>query len=220
MKDSADIVKFFAKHRTKTFLKNELIAQPSSLLDTVLMVKSGLVKTYDIDDRGNERTVSVHSRFHILPMSWLLEVQPDATSYFYQAFTDVTCWVVSLEDVRDFLSTEQAACLGLLDIMAKANINYAARIQKLEYSGIRERVEYILYYLALCVGIIDERNVAKIDSGITMQDIASLTGLARESVSLELSKHKVSKIFWKTGQNSFIDMNKIDAQLMPHIYAI
>jgi CRP-like cAMP-binding protein len=181
------------------------------------MIDSGMVKIYDIDDDGDERTITMFARNHIFPIIWLLKARPDYHLYFYEAFTDVLFYVLPVERAQVFVSEQPDILAGLLDNVTKGYINYIGRVQNLEKSQIRERLEFVLYWLAMRLGAQERDLVVRIDAPITQQDLARLAGVSRESMSHAVTAVK-PKLFWRVGTCTYIDLSKLDTAAMPKVY--
>jgi CRP-like cAMP-binding protein len=205
---------FKSQNVTRVFEKGEVIISQGDSPEQLYMVKSGMVKVYDIDVSGCERTITIFSEEHVFPIIWLLNELPDSHLFFYEAYTDVACYSSSIIGARRYMSLHPEILHEANDRLAKAYINMAGRIQNLEKSRMQERLEFVLYFLAVNLGNF-RGSVATIDTIITQEDIARLAGVTRESISLELNRSDRQRLIWKENQNTLIDVERLHIDEMP-----
>ncbi len=141
-----ELINFFRRQNfLRRFEKGYMICSQEEQFDYVYMIQSGMVKMYDIDRNGDERTIAIFAGRSIFPLVWLLRDSPPDHLYYYEAYADVTCFIARQEEVRYFTRANPQVLLGVSDALAKAYINLAARITNLERSHVRERLEFVLY---------------------------------------------------------------------------
>jgi CRP-like cAMP-binding protein len=199
---------FFTSKNTVNYSRGELICVQDDPFRRVLMVSSGIVKSYDIDDTGTERSLSIFAANCIFPLFWLMRPPPEKNLYYYEAFTDVTCYFMPREEASAFIEDHPEILGGVVDALAKAYNHYAERIRSLERSRIHERLEYVLMMLATSLGTF-KGDIANIDASITQEDISKLAGVTRESVSLAMNETGFKRMFWKNGRKTYIDVGKL-----------
>jgi len=202
-----ELTNFFRRQNfLRRFEKGHLICSQEEQFDYVFMIHSGMVKMYDIDRNGDERTIAIFAGRSIFPLVWLLRDAPKEHLYYYEAYSDAICYVARQEEVRFFTRAHPHVLLGVADALAKAYINLAARVTNLERSHVRERMEFVLYMLATRLGTF-EGTVAEISAIVTQEDISRMAGVTRESVSLEMNHAKERELMWKHGHSTFIDIS-------------
>ena len=115
---------FNAKNRFREYPKGSIIILQGASLDEVYRIVSGVVKVYDIDSKGAQRTVAIYSAGHIMPASWLLKDAPKTGAlFFYEAISNVRCQSVLRDEIRTFLDSHPGINSDLLDIVTKAYLN-------------------------------------------------------------------------------------------------
>jgi CRP-like cAMP-binding protein len=140
--------------------------------------------------------------------------------YFYQAVTDVELYIADVEIVRDLVRNNALLSWRFVDILSKSYINAVSRLQNLQKTKVEEKVDFIIYYLAIILGKEVGENKFEIDSIFTHQEIADLAGLTRESVSRQLHKTKYKNIIRKENNKIYIDLNTLNRESMPVIFSI
>lgn len=214
------LVQFFqAQNFVRRYAKGTLICAQGEPFDYVFMINSGMVKIYDLDEHGSERTISIVASQNVFPLTWLLEEPPPAHVYYYEAFADTSCYIAGKDELHTFVNAHPDVLRGALDALAKAYMNLAARIRNLERSHVHERLEFVLYMLATGLGTFNgDDDVAGIDTIITQEDISRLAGVTRESISLEINSAQSRRLLWKDGRRTYIDVSKMDSSELPIFY--
>lgn|GEM_PF-3436512 len=219
MTDKTTLSEFFkSQGKPRHFAKGQLILATNERLNEVLEIRSGLVKVYDVDPYGNERTVTIFGKGHFFPLVWLLK-QHEEVIFFYQAISDVDVQSVSYESVVEFISDRNDILLDLVDKLTKAFINQDGRIYNLQHSNVREKLEFVLYHLGVRVGRV-ENNVAIIPGIITRAEIANLAGCSRESISRELNNITAAGLMWKKDGKTYVDFSKMKSKYFHKVYKV
>jgi CRP-like cAMP-binding protein len=212
---------FRATNRLQTFPKGSIIIHQGGNLEYTYYILEGMVKISDIDSRGESRTMSVFANHHVFPISWLLTEQPEeGATYDYEALSDLKCLVLPRPRLREYLKSNPSICCRLIDILVRSYINAGARITNLQKTNVAERIEFVLYYLAVLLGNKTEEGFIEINTSLTHQEISDLAGISRETVSRQLTKKKYNDIFWKKGSKSYVDLQKLEVDKMPKVYPL
>lgn len=222
MNQPDSIQKFFeSNNRKRKFPKNSIVIMHGGSLDEVFFINEGIIRVFNYDNRGEQRTITFVSKNHIFPFAWLqFELPKSGALFYYQALTDVVCYAASMESLRNFVHGNSEITWRLLDILSKSYYNAAARIERLQKSNVAEKVDFILYYLAMSFGSSQKEDAYVIDALITRKEIADLAGLTRETVSNQMKKPKYKDIFLKKGKTTLINVSKLDVHSMPTVYRV
>jgi CRP-like cAMP-binding protein len=156
----------------RTFNKGEIIIFQGEAPRAAYVVKSGVVKAYNLSVNGDEKPVSFYSDQEIFPASWVYGKMPSAV-YYYEAFTaDVSVYLVNREDYIAFMKSQPELMFAELERLITNHLGQTMRLNALQHSRASDKLIYTLHYLALS------------------QDFANLTGLTRETAATELNKLK------------------------------
>lgn len=210
----ADYIK--SSRVTREYHKGEIIIHQGESFDNVYFLSQGFVKIYDIDERGEEHSISVFGPGSIFPVTFLLNDLPPNYFFFYEAMSPAACYVAGAEVVHSFLYGNPQISLELLDYVTRAYINLANRIQKLEKARVSERLDFILFHLAQSLGG-EQTDIVRLDVPISQEELASLVGVTRESLSLEVNQRNDHRPYWKDNQYTYIDMRNLKADTMPGV---
>lgn len=66
------------------------------------IIKSGVVRVYDITSDGEERTISFDVKNEVFPIGWAFQ-EIDRAQYFYEALTDVETYNFKREEFLRYL---------------------------------------------------------------------------------------------------------------------
>ncbi len=202
--------RLFIEHSTiQQFHKKDIILSQCDAMNKVYMVREGVVRNYDINDVGQENTVSFLARYNIFPLSWLQSKGINKTMFYYEAFVDTTCYVADRAEILRLIHANTDILVFLTETVNKAYINHTGRILNLMHTRLHERVEYALYYLAIRLGN-KNGSIYTIPYTFSHEEIAKLVGASREAVSLEVAKFKKSGLYSKMDHSLQIDISKLD----------
>lgn len=177
-------------HSTRTYKKGEIIIFQGEAPRHAFIVRSGIVKAYNLSVNGDEKPVEffgVHSPF---PGSWIYGKVPSAI-YYYEAFTsEVTVCTMAREDYINFIKSDPELLAEELERYVTSQLGSSMRLNALQHSRASDKLIYTLHYLALSHGKPVGQQLIEITLDLTHQDFANLTGLTRETAATELNKLK------------------------------
>lgn len=172
---------FFARFPKRTFQKNETLIQ---IGDTppAFFIAQGVVAQCDISDLGDKLVVNLYKPGSFVPLMSLLNDLP--TEFFFEASEETVVHVAPRRELIAFLEANPDVMLHTLARMSRGLNGLLRRLSKMMGSDAEGRVLTELE-------IMHERFAA--DGGdleMTEADLASQTGLARETVSRVLKRLK------------------------------
>jgi CRP/FNR family cyclic AMP-dependent transcriptional regulator len=212
---------FESAHTRKVFAKGELVVMQGNTVEEAYLINSGIIRVIDFQENGEQHTLALLTKNHIFPFSWLLTRPSNLNAhYYYQAMTEVDCYIANIAHLKDLVGNNAEIAWALVDIVGKSYFNALSRLQNLQKTNVQEKVDFMIYYLAILLGKNQENNKIEIDSIFTHQEIADLAGLTRESVSRQLKKDKYDKIIYRENGKIFIDVNKLDIDSMPKLFKV
>ncbi|MDB5184420.1 MAG: CarD family transcriptional regulator [Candidatus Saccharibacteria bacterium] len=181
---------FLTDFPTRTFKKGEIIIFQGEAPRSAYIVKSGMVKAYNLSVNGDEKPVEFYSDHSSFPGSWIYGKVPSAI-YYYEAFTDeVVLSVVTREEYVAFIKSTPEILYGELERYITSQLGNSMRLNALQHSRASDKLIYTLHYLALSHGKTISPQIVEITLDLTHQDFANLTGLTRETAATELNKLK------------------------------
>jgi len=180
---------FVRQYPVQSYRKNETVIFQDDQPATLFFIKSGFIKGYDIDSQGAEKLLWIGSPGDFFPIVWALNIT-STVEHFVSAFTDAELYTVKRSTFNEFLSQNPAALQELARKLAVDLNNTYSQLTFREKPRAEEKIVHSLRYLSERFGGTQLHSVKEISLPITHQDIASLTGVSRETVTMELKKLK------------------------------
>jgi CRP-like cAMP-binding protein len=213
-----DYYKFLKKYRTKRFKKGELILVQGEVPECAFVVKSGIVKTYNLTQSGEEKPIGFDTEGDLFPIAWVFS-KAQSTMYYYEAFTDCELHCVPLEDYREFLRGDVDRLMIAYDDFIGKVIGFQMRINALEQSKAHSKVINTIHFLCINYGILQRGEVVKIKLPLTQQDLANFIGLTRETTGIELKKLQRKGVITSKKQFYYVRKDKLN-DLLDEDYAL
>jgi len=180
---AAIVSDFFAVYPEKTFAKGQTVLLPSDTAPPVTYLQIGVVVQYDITSSGDKVVVNIFKPGAFFPMSCAVNSAPNV--FYFEASEACTARQASAEAVRQFLLEQPAVTYDLLQRVYRGTDGLLGRMAKLLGGDAQARLLYELHIHAQRFG---ERTATGVAIHITEESLAQQTGLARETVSRELTK--------------------------------
>lgn len=177
---------------TRRYQKGSTILHQGEVPRGAYFIKSGTVKVFNLTTRGDEQIITFNTKGEIFPTPWLFE-KTSGTIYFYEATESTELCLIDRNELWKFLSRNTEATHQLMQYYATAYSAAMIRINALEQFKADKKVHFTLYYLSQRFGLTEKTKV-KINLKLTQYDLAALTGLTRETVSVEINKLKRAQI--------------------------
>lgn len=181
---------FLSKYTLRTFKKGEIIIFQGEAPRSAYVVKSGVVKAYNLSVNGDEKPVGFYTERDTFPGAWTYDKTPSAV-YYYEAFSDeVQLYAVPRADYVAFIQSSPVMMYAELERYVVDHLAKSMRLNALQHSRAGDKLIYTLHYLALSHGVRKSPQLVEITLSLTHQDFANLTGLTRETAATELNKLK------------------------------
>lgn len=180
------VYKFFSQFKPLTYQKGEVLLRAEDPPQGVFYVKNGYVRLYTLSEDGRELTLNIFKPGSYFSMMWALGDIPN--SYHFEAMTEVKVLRAPKETVNDFIKNNPDV---LFELTSRILIGLNGLLNNIEYITSRnasKRVISSLLILAKRFGEKTKSNGLLINFQLTHQDIANITNLARETVSIEMKK--------------------------------
>jgi CRP-like cAMP-binding protein len=203
---------FLGKYPVKTFEKGQIILCEGEAPKSAYIVKTGIVKMYNLTAQGEEKPISLAMAYDPVPPEWLFG-KFKYVIYYYEAFTACELHVVPAEEYRQFITSNPEALEQAFKYMADRYIGSLMRINALEYSKASEKIIHMLHYLCFRYGRDVKPHLVKILVPLTHQDLANFLGLTRETTGIELKKLEKQGIISYSKQSYIVRTNKLNELL-------
>jgi CRP-like cAMP-binding protein len=176
-------------YQLKNYRRGEIILFQGEAPRVAYILKTGIVKAYNISSSGDEKPIGFFGPNSLFPAAWVYGNVPSAI-YYYEAFTDIALYCVPPEEYKEFLAANPALLLNELKKYISDDVGKTMRLNALQHSRASDKLIYTLHYLALSHSKSIGNDDVELTLLLTHQDFANLTGLTRETTATELNKLK------------------------------
>ena len=204
--------KFLSKYHARRFQKGEIVIVQGEIPDCAYIIKTGVIKTYNLTSQGEEKPLTFDIPGEAFPVGWIfgyLKWSP----YYYEAFTDCELYCIPRDEYIAYLKSNPDVAFENLSYMASRFNNFQMRLNSLEQSKAINKVINTLHYLCLRFGQDIQQDTVKITLPLTQQELANFMGLTRETTGIELKKLQKKGIITYRRQNYIIKTDRLDELL-------
>lgn len=200
---------FLSRYPIRKFKKSEMIIFQGEAPRNAYVIKSGIIKAYNISSSGDEKPIGYYDQGNAFPISWIYQKVPSAI-YYYEAFTDsVEVYTLDRAKYANFIKKSPELLYAELSRLLSDQLGTSMRLNALQHSKASDKLIYTLHYLALTHGDLVNGKY-KITLNLTHQDFANLTGLTRETAATELNKlKKLGYIDYGKNMPYILNLNKL-----------
>lgn len=197
-----------AKYPVRSLKKSWPLLYQGEVPRTAYVVKSGIVKVYDINTSGEEKVITFTDCNGFLPVEWLFSKSP-VSLYYADAFTNCEVYAIPRQNLIDILTTNKDMLSFTLDRYINLYVGATLHISALEQTRAAEKLLRILQWLSLRFGKESKPNIFTIDIRLTHQDLAHMIGMTRETTAMELGKLRQQKVISYQNQRYILDVEKM-----------
>ncbi|MFZ1301228.1 MAG: Crp/Fnr family transcriptional regulator [Candidatus Microsaccharimonas sp.] len=183
---------FITSYPSLVFEKGQTVLLKDEVPKGTYIIESGIIKTYTINEAGEERIVSIDSKGEDIPIGFTIGLI-DRCQYFYQAYTRCTVRVVPCDDYLKHLAENHDSLYKRHIRITKILLTNLKHIEALEQSKASEKVARTLLYMSETLGsTFPNKTIRKLS--VTQQEIANALGLTRETAGIVLKKLELKKL--------------------------
>lgn len=182
------LLNFFSKYPLKKYNKGEQLLKPNQDFGGVVFAKSGYIKVCTISNDGRETCVPLFKPLFYL--SLVTELTGQKNKHFLEAITNVEAYAAPKADFVKFLNDNESIKNEVMSSFLKKFMDLTTGMLQIISGDAMTKIISLIYSLAGEFGVKkDKGRIIKFK--LTHKLIASLTGLTRETVTLQMLKlHK------------------------------
>lgn len=184
---------FIKKYQLRVYKRGQIILFQGESPRYAYIVLDGVVKTYNIDYDGKEQFINLESKGSTFPKLWIWGKE-NIAPYYYEAMTDCKIYVVPRQNYVSFVKGDPDLLMREMNNILTDYAKSSTRLNALLYTRASDKIAHILSYLANTYAPTSNNDNLVINIKLTHQHLASLTGLTRETVSVELNKLKAQGV--------------------------
>ncbi len=202
---------FFSQFTRKVYKKGETLIRQNAIPDGVFYVHAGIVRMYTVSRDGEEQELNVFKDNSFFPIGWL--INSTENKYYYEAVNDVEVYIAPKAEALAFLQKEHDVLFDLISRIYKGLDGYFMRVSTL--------LAGVAYYKTIAEIVISSHRYGEKVPGqksysvkLTHHQIASRTGLSRETVTREIRKlQKKGMVTYQGDQLTILDMGQLEEEL-------
>lgn len=179
------LIEFFSKYPLKKYKKGQILFEPGDDFGGVMFVKSGYLRVYDINKDGKESSIQLFKPLFYLS---LINARTKIKNrHFVEAISPVEVWVAPKEDYLELMTKNPEFYDEVANSFLTKFIDMTVYMSQLISGDAYSKVAGLIHSLAEEFGSVKNKKTT-IKFKITHKMIASLTGLTRETVTLQMLK--------------------------------
>ncbi len=182
---ATSLLSFFSGYQRLFYKRREMILRAEDTPQGVYFIKEGYVRFYAISKDGEELSLLIFKPYDFFPVRWAITGRP--LYYYYESLTPVEVFRSPREGFVTYLKNNPEV---LFQITSSMLIRLNTTFERMKYLVYGNAFAKVASMLVICVQQYGEEKGKMIRIGVplTHQDIASLIGMTRETVSVEMGK--------------------------------
>ena len=180
--------------KVKEFKKGELLYKEGTYSRSIYLILSGIVKSHKMEDSGKELITALHKPDDFLGFTSFAENIP------YQETTtaveDVKVVGILKDDLKTILSKNQNVSIELINLLSTNISETKNQLLQMAYSSVRKKTAQTILQFTR---VLDKKPDEAIK--ISRNDLASVAGIATESLIRTLSEFKKKGLIEIEGRN-------------------
>lgn len=198
---------FFDRFEMKLFAKGKVIIKPKN--DKIFFLTKGVVKMFGLSEKGEIPTLNIYKSYSLFPIPLLFNIQ---NKYAFKTLTETQGYFAPKKDFAKFAIKNPTVLLDLLKRIYKGLDGFFMLSEALLLGSAFYRVLAQLIIYARRFGQ-RNKNLITFDWHLTHHQLASQTGLARESVTRQIKKLQNKGLIGYSGKKLLIyDLSKLEKE--------
>lgn len=173
--------------RLKKYPRGQIIYYQGDELAEVLVIKTGVVKIYDIDNQGNEKILHLARSPAVIPYAFF-SGGSTPPKWFYSALTDCQLYVIGNDVLKKLLAQDFELTNSLINQFSTDVHELLVRLSSLGKSKASYKLDAVLKFLLV-------RHAKQVENGwfrvrfmINHQLMADIAGITRERTAVIMKR--------------------------------
>ncbi|WP_062061574.1 response regulator [Aquimarina longa] len=195
LKNLHELKNFFDDYgEISRFKKGEVIYKEGDHSNMIYLILKGVVKNHKMDENGKELITSLHKADDFLGFTSFV----DNTPYLESATTveDSELAGISKTNLKDILEKSKNISLELMELLTTNLSDIKEQLLQMAYSSVRKKTAQTILQFAEVLNKKSEESIK-----ISRSDLASVAGIATESLIRTLSNFKKDGLIEIEGRN-------------------
>lgn len=182
------------RYRPRNYQKGQVLVYAADQLPQVYILKSGVIKLYDLDAQGDEKIVHLLGAPTVFPLA-ILAASEQTSQLSYSTLTDCELYLIPSSAFHQELTSNSELALWLIHWFSNETREYMKRISSLERTATDDKLLAALAFLARRFGQLDKKSgYCQIDFPVSHQMLADLIGVTRESTTLAVQELQKARL--------------------------
>lgn len=194
LNDKINFEDFFKDFPAITYERGEKVARPSELSTNAVYIKKGFVKIYSVSLDGREIIINIINS-ELYNNCLIFGIADFMKNYSIQALNSVQAYHAPKDKFSEFIEANDGAAEALIHPLSLCLRNLCTQMEWLKNGDSYYKIACALNYFGEQTTT-SAHNTIIIGFKITHQMIANITGITRETVTVQLNKLR---------EKSFID---------------
>ncbi len=195
MKTLNELKNFFDDNgEIETYGEGQMVFHEGTHSHKIYLILKGVVKCHTIDEDGKELITSLHRADDFLGLSSFVQNSPYPETA--TALETVELAGISKEQLKDIVSKNQSISLELMGLLTENLTEMKSQLLQMAYGSVRRKTAQTVLQFA---EILNKNNEEPIK--ISRNDLASVAGIATESLIRTLSGFKKEGLIAIEGRN-------------------
>lgn len=199
-----DLKNFFDDNgETYSFKQGETIYEEGQHSNSIYLIEKGLVKCHKLDEQGKDLTTALHKEDDLF--GYTSFTQNTTYKETAAAVQDSVLIGISKNELKDVLNSNHNVTLELIQLLNEDLVGVKDQLLQMAYSSVRKRTATTILKFVDKLGRKPEEFIR-----ISRNDLASVAGIATESLIRTLSRFKDLGIIEIEGRNiKVLDVDKL-----------
>lgn len=206
---------FFKKFERRVFIKDETILKPGER--KIFFLTDGAVRMFSVSRKNSEITLNIYKKYSLFPMPLIFDLK---NKYTFDSLTKAEGYYAPEKDFKKFLDKNPDV---LFDLVKRIYLGFDGFFTQLEALLLGDAFCRVITSLIVYTRRFGQKSndIFTFDWQLTHKQIASQTGLARESVTREIKKLQEKGLIGYSKKKLFVyDLNKLEEEYFSYLRKI
>ncbi len=199
--------KFFSAYPIKKFKKGRTVKDPNIKSEGIMFIKKGYARAYSLSENGRERTLPMFRP--LFPCAAITLLTKKKNDFYFEAISSMEVWEAPEREFVAFLKENKQLKEELTRDLIMELADTVCDVQSLVSGDATNKVATLITSMAKKFGEKMGKGV-RVKFDIPHRILASMAGLTRETVTLQILDMEKKKLLVKKGRTLVVtDIEKM-----------
>lgn len=200
---SEELIEVVDMIRERTYRKGSVIISEGNKNNDIYILKEGKVKIYKSSNDSKDFILNIKSNGSILSGSTLFSELPSPATIM--TIENSIIYVIKSTDIETLIKSNSKLAINLIKFLSKELQNALEKVKNMALNDAYVRTAKLLLDLSNTFGVLIGDSVLELNISLTREEMGSLIGSSRETVSRALSQLNKEKIIDTSSKNILIN---------------